>query len=189
MSKGLMTTLLAGLIAVSFLLAPGAFAAERGGTLDDCLHMSIGTVYGMPGEDIMVPVYISETTGWGVMAAEIEICWCELPTGLIQFEGCEGGPVAVSSGWAMGFCGECGPNCVTLAAAGATPLVGSGVLFYLKFHISANAKPCMCCDIWFNDIKLYDPEDPLQVCWENGEVCIPYCDIYGHVVHWWCGTL
>ena len=186
MFRGVMTTVIAGLIAVSFLLAPGAFAAERGGTLDDCLYMTIGTVYGMPGEDIMVPVTISETTGWGVMAAEFEICWCELPTGLIQLLGCEAGPVAVNSNWTMGECGVCCPNCITVAAAGAQPLVGQGVLFYIKFHISANAKPCMCCDVKFNEIKLYDPEDPLNVCSTDGKVCIPYCDIMGYVMNWWC---
>jgi len=186
MSKGLMTTLLAGLIVVSFLFAPGAYAAESGGTLDDCIHMSIGNVKGMPGEDIMVPVLISDVTGWGVMAMEMTICWCELPAGLIQFEGCEGGEVVENSQWFLGECGTCGPNCVTAAAAGATPLVGGGVLFYLKFHVSANAKPCMCCEIRFEEVYLYDPEDPLNVCITNGEVCVPHCDIYGRVVHWWC---
>jgi hypothetical protein len=186
MSKRISTALLAGLIVVSFLLASGASAAESGGTLDDCLYMSIGSVYGMPGEDIMIPIYISETTGWGVMAAEMTICWCDTPTGLLQYLGCEGGEVSINSGWYMGECGICGPNCISVAAAGATPLVGSGVLFYLKFHVSANAKPCMCCELWFTEIKLYDPEDPLNVCHRNGEFCVPWCDIYGEVVHWWC---
>ena len=186
MLKGLMTAVLAGLIAVSFLLAPGVFAAERGGTLDDCLHMSIGNVYGMPGEDILVPVYISDVTGWGVMAAEIEICWCELPSGLLQFLGCEPSEMTDRAGWGLGECGFCGPNCITAAAAGAQPLEGEGVFFYLKFHISANAKPCMCCELTFKRIALYDPEDPLNVCSKGGRVCIPYCDISGYVMHWWC---
>jgi len=186
MFRGLMTAFLAGLIAVSFLLAPGVFAAERGGALDDCLHMSIGTVYGMPGEDVMVPVMISDVTGWGVMAAEIEICWCELPTGLIQFLSCEPSQMTESAGWFLGECGFCGPNCITAAAAGAQPLEGSGPLFWLKFHISANAKPCMCCDLRFNRINLYDPEVPLNVCSSGGKVCIPYCSIMGYVMNWWC---
>ena len=64
------------------------------------------------------------------------------------------------SGWSTPLCNPCAPNCMSIAGAGALPLEGEGVLFYLKFHISTNAKPCMCCDLWFTDITLYDPENP-----------------------------
>jgi hypothetical protein len=47
----------------------------------------------------------------------------------------------------------------------------------------------MCCELWFTEISLYDPEDPLNVCWNNGQFCVPYCDIFGDVVHWWCERL
>jgi hypothetical protein len=120
------------------------------------------------------------------MAFEAEICWCELPAGLLQYEGCEKGPVAIASGWEMGACGLCGPNCVSVAAAHFSPLEGQGTLFYLKFHVSANAKPCMCCDIRFSFVNLYDPEDPLNVCLSDGKVCINYCEVRGRVMAWFC---
>jgi hypothetical protein len=167
-------------------IAIPAFAAETGGQLDDCIHLTIGNLMAHPGEDIMVPVGISNVTGWGVMAFEMEICWCELPVGLLQYVECERGPVAEASGWGMGACGMCGPNCVSVAAAGATPLVGEGVLFWLKFHVSANAKPCMCCNIWFRQVSVYDPEDPLNVCTYDGQVCIEDCTILGFVTTWYC---
>jgi hypothetical protein len=177
-------------LAAAMLIAAGlfvpAFAAESGGQLDDCIHLDLGNLVANPGEDIMVPVYISDVTGWGVMAFEMEICWCELPAGLLQFVECMPGEVVINSGWNMGFCGICCPNCINAAAAGATPLVGGGVLFYLKFHVSANAKPCMCCDIWFTNVSLYDPEAPLQVCLQDGEVCINWCDVYGTIRAWYC---
>ena len=181
------------LVFVAALLIAGgialpAFAAETGGQLDDCIHVRIGSQLVYPGQDIMVPIQISNVTGWGVMAFEMEICWCELPAGLLQYEGCERGPVAAASGWGMGACGMCGPNCVSVAAAGAVPLEGSGDLFYLLFHVSANAKPCMCCEIWFTEVNLYDPEDPLNVCWYNGQVCVDWCDIMGVVRAWYCMT-
>jgi hypothetical protein len=176
--------LVAALLAVS--LALPVYAAESGGTLDDCIHMWIGDVTARPGEDIMVPVYISNTTGWGIMAFEGKICWCDLPAGLLQFEGCMPGPVITESGWHLGACGICDGNCVTFAAAGVTPLEGEGVLKYLKFHVSANAKPCMCCDLRFEYMYLYDPEQALNVCLTGGEVCIEHCDVYGQVMAWFC---
>ncbi len=176
--------LLLAVIAAGFAMP--ALAAEHGGRLDDCIHVRIDDLLANPGEDVMVPVHISDVTGWGVMAFEMEICWCDVPAGLIQFEGCDPGEVFLNSGWPMGGCGVCGPNCVNVAAAGATPLVGGGILFYLKFHVSANAKPCMCCDIRFTDVSLYDPESPLNVCAEDGKVCIEWCDVRGNVWAWYC---
>ena len=167
-------------------LAVPAFAAESGGQLDDCIHVGLGNIVANPGEDIQVPVMISNVTGWGVMAFEMEICWCELPAGLLQFVDCSAGEVITNSSWFLGACGICGPNCVTAAAAGATPLVGEGVLFYLNFHVSANAKPCMCCELCFEEVYLYDPEAPLNVCTECGEVCIDYCTILGYITTWYC---
>ena len=75
---------------------------------------------------------------------------------------------------------------MSIAGAGAIPLAGEGVLFYLKFHVSTNAKPCMCCDLWFTDITLYDPESPLHVCWQDGSVCIEWCDVAGCINYWKC---
>ncbi len=173
--------------AAVLMLGAAAFAAEGGGQLDDCLHMRIGDVTANPGEDIMVPVYLSDVTGWGVMAFEIEICWCDIPAGLIQYMTCKPGTLlANANGWSPLTCGSCGPNCISVAAAGVNPLEGSGVLFYLQFHVSANAKPCMCCDVWFTSIALYDPEKPLNVCSDDGKVCIEHCDIYGRVTAWFC---
>jgi hypothetical protein len=139
-----------------------------------------------PGTDIFVPVVISEVTGWGILAFEMEICWCELPAGLLQYEGCAPGIVMENSGWMPPICNPCAPNCVSIAAASPTPLVGNGPLFYIKFHISANAKPCMCCDITFGDVNLYDPEDPLNVCKRGGRVCVDWCDVRGVLKHWYC---
>jgi hypothetical protein len=177
--------LAAVLMAVSFALP--AYSAEGGGTLDDCLHMDIGDIMAHAGEDVMVPITISQTTGWGVMAFEMTICWCDLPAGLLQYTGCKGGPVmGLTGGWTAPACGPCGPNCISVAAAGTKPLVGEGVLMYLTFHVSANAKPCMCCEIKFEEIKLYDPEDPLNVCSTDGKVCIESCTVFGGVALWWC---
>ena len=176
--------LAAVLLAVSFALP--AYSAETTGSLDDCLYMDIGDVIANPGEDIMVPVLISETTGWGVMAFEMEICWCDLPAGLLQYIGCSAGDVMHYSSWGDPVCGFCGPNCISIAAAGTLPLRGKGSLVKLMFHVSANAKPCMCCPLRFNRIALYDPEDPLNVCSEGGVVCIEWCTVIARVVNWWC---
>jgi hypothetical protein len=140
-----------------------------------------------PGENVYVPIYIQDLTGWGIMAFDMEICWCGLPAGLLQYEFCSPGEVMTCSGWAEPICGPCGDNCVTIAAAGTAPLEGGGILFYLKFHVSGNAKPCMCCDIGFTYVNLYDPERPLQACWEDGGVCVDWCDIDGFVYNWYCG--
>ncbi|MGD9141577.1 MAG: FlgD immunoglobulin-like domain containing protein [bacterium] len=139
-----------------------------------------------PGENVYVPIYIQDVTGWGIMAFDMEICWCGVPAGLLQYEFCDPGEVMLNSSWADPVCGPCGENCISVAAAGAGPLAGGGVLFYLKFHVSDNAKPCMCCDIWFEHVNLYDPEDPLQVCWEDGRVCVEHCTVHGYVHNWYC---
>jgi hypothetical protein len=151
----------------------------------DCIHLDIGEVWGNPGDDIWVPVYIQDVTGWGIVGAEGQICWCDVPSGLLQFIGCEGGPMAQAAGW-EGFCNECSPNCVSIAGAGASPLEGEGVFFWLIFHISANAKPCMCCDLTFEYMNLYDPERTLRVCLDDGWVCINKCEVEGTVNYWKC---
>lgn len=153
---------------------------------DDCIHLDIGEIWGNPGDDVLVPVYIQDVTGWDIYAFETMICWCELPVGLIQYEGCLPGDVLIQSGWAGPACGPCDPNCVTVASAGAGPLQGGGVLFWLEFHISLNAKPGMCCDICFEYAHVYDPEMPLEVCLDCGWVCIENCGIGGSVYTWWC---
>jgi hypothetical protein len=153
---------------------------------DDCIHLDIGEIWGNPGDDVLVPVYIQDVTGWDIYAFETMICWCELPVGLIQYEGCLPGEVLVGSGWGLPACGVCADNCVNVANAGAVPLQGGGVLFWLKFHISLNAKPGMCCDICFDHANVYDPEQPLEVCLDCGWVCIENCGIGGSVYTWWC---
>ncbi len=139
-----------------------------------------------PGETVLVPVRIQDVTGWGVMGFDMEICWCDIPAGLLQYQECLPGEVMSNSGWGDPVCGSCDGSCIHVAGAGAEPLEGEGVLFYLKFRVSANGKPCMCCDIWFRDIDLYDPESPLQVCWQNGSVCVDWCEIAGVVNYWKC---
>jgi hypothetical protein len=154
---------------------------------DDCIYLDIGEVWGSAGDDIQVPVYIQDVTGWDIYAFEMKICWCDVPHGLIQYEGCSPGEVIINSpGWTAPACGICEPYCIDVAAAGATPLQGGGVLFYLNFHISENAKPGMCCDICFEWINIYDPEQPLEVCWDCGWVCIENCSIGGSVYMWYC---
>jgi hypothetical protein len=172
-------------IAIAALALP-ASGAQTGGKLDDCIFLDIGDMIANPGDDIAVPVSISDVTGWGVMAFEMEICWCDLPTGLLQYVECRPGEVLTGSNWDNLFCGPCGPNCISVTSAGALPLEGQGVLFRLVFHISSNAKPCMCCPLRFESIALYDPEDPLNTCPTNGKVCIDWCDISGTVMAWYC---
>lgn len=179
------TLLLAAVFLAAGFVLP-ANSAETGGKLDDCISMWIGDLIVNPGEDIVVPVYITNTTGWGIMAFEGKVCWCDIPAGLLQYEGCMPGPVITGSGWHMGACGECDDNCVTFAAAGTSPLEGEGIFKYLKFHVSANAKPCMCCSLWFDYMRLYDPEQPLNVCLEGGEVCVDWCDVSGTITAWYC---
>jgi uncharacterized repeat protein (TIGR01451 family) len=139
-----------------------------------------------PGDNVLVPVYIEDVTGWGVMGFDMEICWCHLPVGLLTYEYCVPGDVMTGSGWGNPVCGPCGDDCISIAGAGARPLVGEGVLFYLKFGVSTNAKPCMCCDLRFTHINLYDPEDPLDVCWQDGLICVEWCDVDGTVNYWKC---
>jgi hypothetical protein len=139
-----------------------------------------------PGDNVLVPVYIQDITGWGLMGFDMEICWCDLPAGLLQYEYCLPGEVLTNSGWAAPLCNPCSPNCMSIAGAGAVPLEGEGVLLYLKFHVSTNAKPCMCCDLRFTDIDLYDPEHPLHVCWQDGSICIDWCDVAGCINYWKC---
>jgi hypothetical protein len=143
-----------------------------------------GTV--RPGENVLVPVYIQDVTGWGAVGFETQICWCDTPAGLLQYEYCVPGDVMTGSGWGDPVCNPCDPNCVNIAAAGAAPLTGGGVLFYLKFHVSINAKPCMCCDLRFEYLNLYDPEETLEVCLTDGSVCVEHCYVEGWVKYWKC---
>ena len=170
----------------AIVLSIAAMFAGTQASADDCIFLDIGNLVANPGEDIMVPVYISNVTGWGVMAFEMEICWCELPVGLLQFLEVVPGEVMNTSGWSGLTYGFCDDNCVSVAAAGTDPLIGEGPLFYLVFHVSANAKPCMCCNIWFVSATLWDPEVPTNVCLEDGKVCIESCEVSGQITYWKC---
>jgi hypothetical protein len=139
-----------------------------------------------PGDNVMVPVYIQDVTGWDLMGFEMELCWCSTPAGLLQFEYCVPGEVMINSNWPDPFCNPCYPNCISIAAAGAAPLVGEGVLFYVKFHVSTLAKPCMCCALELGTVNLYDPENPLFACWKNGSICVEWCDVAGCMKYWKC---
>ncbi len=131
-------------------------AAETGGKLDDCIFVDIGDALANPGQDVRVPIRVSNVSGWGVLAFDMEICWCELPAGLLQYVGCQPGVVMAASGWSNLTCGACGPSCISVTSASAYPLEGEGILFSLTFHVSANAKPCMCCPLRFEHVYLYD---------------------------------
>jgi hypothetical protein len=155
--------------------------------VEHCFHVALGdTTFANPGENIQVPVTIENVTDWDIMAFDMEICWCGTPSGLLEYIGCLPGEVLIQSGWGDPACNECADTCVTVAAAGSDGLTGGGVLFYLEFHVSVNAKPCMCCDLEFTYVNLYDPENPLSVCPEDGQVCIEWCDIEGYVTNWYC---
>ena len=39
---------------------------------DDCIHLDIGEIWGNPGENVLVPVYIEDVTGWDVYALTYE---------------------------------------------------------------------------------------------------------------------
>jgi len=165
------------------------FADEAGGRLNDrdCIEVGIYSVRdAMPGQEVSVPVTVSNTTGWGILAFDIQMCWCETPAGLLQFRRCEPGIVFQESRWTHLLCNPCSQNCVSIAAADPFPLKGSGPLFYLVFHVSENAKPCMCCDIMLEHAYLYDPEDPLEVCLTDGRVCLDYCEVRGVIRSWYC---
>jgi hypothetical protein len=169
----------------SELIAGDLGVRARMSTRPDCIHLGMAdSTMAHPCQDIQIPVTVSDVTGWDVMAFDMQICWCDVPQGLIQFLSCEAGPV-MPPGWYI-ECNPCAPNCITVAAAGAIPLVGEGDLFYLNFHVSCNAKPCMCCDLTFEYVNLYDPENPLIVCWDDGSLCVEWCDIYGYVNYWKC---
>jgi hypothetical protein len=187
MMKGLVTSLAIVAVTVAITLAPSTSSAD-GSSPDSCLgiHVWLDSLIVNPGDNVFVPVYIQDVTGWGMMAFDMEICWCGVPAGLLEFEYCQIGDVMLNSGWGDPVCGPCGDNCITVAGAGTAALQGEGVLFYLKFGVSTNAKPCMCCDLWFTHINLYDPEDPLDVCWRDGQICIDWCDVDGTVNYWKC---
>jgi hypothetical protein len=185
MTKGLATLMAIVAVTLAFTLAPLTSTANAQPSCTG-IHVRIDTITVNPGENILVPVLIEDVTGWGILGFDMEICWCNIPAGLLTFEYCQIGEVMANSGWGDPVCGPCIDGCISIAGAGTTPLVGEGVLFYLKFGVSTNAKPCMCCDIWFNHVNLYDPEDPLDVCWDNGLICVEWCDVDGTVNYWKC---
>lgn len=180
------SVLLITAVLIALGLAGPALSGESSGKLHDCIYIDIGDARVNPGDDFDVPVRISDVTGWGVLAFDMEICWCELPAGLLQYMGCRPGEVMIGSNWPNLMCGPCGTNCISVTSASALPLSGEGVLFWLRFHVSSNAKPCMCCALSFEHVYLYDPEDPLNVCERGGNICIDWCDITGYVAAWYC---
>jgi uncharacterized repeat protein (TIGR01451 family) len=169
--------------------ASSVFAYEDTWICDEppCIEIRIPDIIVSPNEDILIPLIIGDVTGYMVMGFEIKVCWCDIPAGLLQFEGycLPGEAITASQDW-MVYCSACEPYCITVVGAGAYPLATGGVLAYMGFHVSANAKPGMCCAFEIPWAHVYDDERLLEVCPEGGIICVDACEVFGWVKHWKC---
>jgi Bacterial Ig-like domain (group 2)/Cohesin domain/FlgD Ig-like domain len=81
------------------------------------------------GQTVLIPVTLNDPTGYGIVSSEVELTWYQP---YASFAGIEtAGTISEAAGWAAPVVLP-GSGKVTVAMAGATPLAGSGVLFYLK---------------------------------------------------------
>jgi PKD repeat protein len=87
----------------------------------------------LPGTDIDIPINSTDLTGLSIVSGNFTVSYYEnalTPVGIIQ------AGTLLESFPAPAY-NQSIPGKVTFAFAGATPISGSGVLIYLRFHISA----------------------------------------------------
>jgi hypothetical protein len=113
---------------------------------DECFEIGIGDATGNAGEIVRVPVWLQETTGWGIHLVDIDICWCPDKDSPITLAGFAPGPMMDLNDLEVNASGT-GRNCLSFVAKSGDPLVGSGTLFYIDFAINQEADPCDCCDV------------------------------------------
>ena len=151
---------------------------------DECFRMEIGHETGNAGELVRVPVNIQDATGWGIHLLDIDICWCPDEEGPLSLAGFAAGPVLVANDLEVNAA-QSGRNCLSFVGKTDDPLFGGGTLFYIDFAISEGADPCDCCDVIFASIT-FDNSEYIEICPEDGSVCLEHCQIDGYVHNWYC---
>jgi len=91
-----------------------------------------GSVSANTEDIILVPIVLDDPTGFGIVSAEFSLTWAANNADFLGFE--TTGTLMADAGWASPYYTN-SPGMVNLAAAGVTPLSGSGVLVYLRFQV------------------------------------------------------
>gem|GEM_PF-1152257 len=136
-----------------------------------CINIDIVDASAGAGEEVLVPVNVGDTSGRGIESFEGKICWCSSPDGLVELVGCEFGDVPGGAGWTDLTCTATG-DCVEFSASGASPLAGSGVLFYLRMSVDAAAPAGTCCAFQFSEMTLAAADSDVPACTADGQVCV-----------------
>jgi hypothetical protein len=151
---------------------------------DECFDIGIGDATGNAGEVVRVPVTMQETDGWGIHLVDIDICWCPEKESPLTLAGFAAGEMMSENDLEVNATGT-GRNCLSFVAKSEKALVGSGALFYIDFTISEGANPCDCCDVIFASVN-FDNSDFIEICPDDGSVCLENCQIDGYVHNWYC---
>jgi hypothetical protein len=150
-----------------------------------CIDLGIGSEPdAQQYEFVEIPVSVGELDGWGITEFEIEVCWCDIGD-FMTLAACGSGEVMQAAGWSDYSCSPSGDFCMTFSSSGATPLSGSGPLFYLEFEMLQGA-PCECCSLWFGRTDMSDGDELMPICPTGGEICMASCSIEGYVYNWYC---
>jgi hypothetical protein len=151
---------------------------------EGCFELGIGDVTGNAGDIVRVPVTIQDATGWGIHLLDIDICWCPEKDGVLSLAGFVPGPVLIDNELEVNA-SQTGRNCLSFIGKSETALEGGGTLFYVDFAISEEADPCDCCDVIFASVNFNNSEF-IDICPEDGSVCLEHCQIDGYVHNWYC---
>ncbi len=151
---------------------------------DECFEIGIGDATGNAGEVVRVPVTVQETDGWGINLVDLDICWCPDKDSPITLAGFAPGSMMSENDLEVNASGT-GRNCLSFVAKSEKPLVGSGTLFYIDFAINQEALPCECCNVIFASIN-FNNSQFIEICPEDGSVCLASCQVDGYVNNWYC---
>lgn len=111
-------------------------------------RLTVGAVTVTAGQTALIPVTLDDPAGYGIVASEVQLTWYQ-PYG--TFVGIEiAGTIAAAAGWAAPIVVP-GSGSVQVTMAGSTPLVGTGVLFYLQI-IPSNSFAVNIGNQVFNEI-------------------------------------
>jgi len=115
------------------------------------IEISIPPTSGAPGENISIPVNIGNTTGRGIISAELTIQYDSQV--LTAIDANLSGTLAAD--WLI-FANTQTSGQIVISMAGANPLSGSGVLVNVRFSVSATARSGATYLITFSRARLND---------------------------------
>ena len=130
------------------------------------VHVSLPDTSAAPGDTILIPIEVTETTGLGILATEITITY---DTSLVTVIGADlSGSLLEAADWLMEF--NVGVGSIAVAMGGDEALSGSGTFITLAFAVNDRAQGGSEAILAFADILFNEGDPPAST--QDGSISV-----------------